>query len=182
MTIYRGRYRKRAYVLVWLFLIGFFPISGQALDVDPDLEEEMNADETTGYIISFRRQALLRQPPQGGWKEQRAFIMKSLRQTAERSQARVRKYLFDRKIPHRTLWNDNIIIVDKSDRETFEGLKTFPEIEAIRIRQRIVQQSVEGHESLKQDSNPSENRAEEDKDGKMERTVGTESDAEKNEP
>jgi len=55
-----------------------------------------------------------------------------LQDTANKSQARVRSYLFNRRVPYRSLWKENMIIVDKSDRDTLQGLQYFSEIEAIR--------------------------------------------------
>lgn len=178
----RGKYGRTGYLLISLFLIGLFPISGQAFDIDPDLEERIKSDETTGYVICFQQQALLRQAPRGGWKEQRDFIMKSLRETADRSQKRVRNYLFERKIPHRTLWKENIIVVDRSDKDTFEGLKAFPEIRAIRAKPEIAEQPGDGREPWEGDTSPSESKSDDDKDDKGQPAAGIDTEGKRGEP
>jgi hypothetical protein len=107
------------------------PVS-RAIEIDPELEEKFEADGATGYVIYFRAKANLSEAPKTGWKEQSEFVSKALQDTANQSQARVRSYLFNRRVPYRSLWKENIIIVDRSDRDTFQGLKYFPEIEAIK--------------------------------------------------
>jgi hypothetical protein len=103
-----------------------------AIEIDPELVEKFATDETTGYVIYFRAKANLSDAPKTDWKEQSEFINRALQENANRSQARVRSYLFSRRVPYRSLWKENTIIVDKSDRDIFEGLQSFLEIEAIR--------------------------------------------------
>lgn len=100
-------------------------------EVDPELIERFNSNESTGYVLHFGSKPSLTGLPQTGWKEQNEFINKALQENADRSQARVRSYLFSRRVSYRSLWRDNTIVVDTSDRDTFEGLLSFPEIETI---------------------------------------------------
>jgi hypothetical protein len=104
-----------------------------AIEVDPDLTRKFETDETAGYIIYFRAKANLSDAPKTDWKEQSEFINRALQENANRSQTRVRSYLFGRRIPYRSSWKDNTIVVERSDRDTFDGLQSFPEIEAIRL-------------------------------------------------
>ena len=166
---------KSGYFLILLLVLCLPSVSAQALEIDPELEEKIADDETTGYTIYFRQQPILRQAPRGGWKEQRDFIAKTLRETSSRSQARVQRYLFKARVPHRSLWKENIIIVDRSDRDTFEGLKGFPEIEAIRVTQQTKTPSPQGLEPAKKDMIPSGSAERED--GEI--TKGSEPDAHK---
>ncbi len=115
------------------FLV-FSPWFCQAIEIEPKLRVQIDADETTGYTIHFAEKTNLTQAPKTGWREQHDFVTKMLQETANRSQARVRSYLFSRKAPFRSIWNENVIIVDRSDKDTFEGLALFSEIEAIRAK------------------------------------------------
>jgi hypothetical protein len=116
--------------------IGFFlvfPPMVKAIEVDPELVEEFKANDIAGYIIYFSAQANLTGAPKTDWKEQSEFINRALQENANRSQARVRSYLFGRRVPYRSFWKDNTIVVERSDQGIFEGLQFFKEIEAIQI-------------------------------------------------
>ena len=121
------------------------PVAG-AIEIDPAIEEQFTANESAGYVIYFRAKANLSGAPKTDWKEQSEFINRALQENANRSQARVRSYLFDRRVPHRSVWKDNSIMVDRSDKDVFEGLKSFSEIETIKSR------NVESKDSRKVDS------------------------------
>jgi hypothetical protein len=117
-------------------IIGFslaFPPMVKAIEVDPELVEEFKANDIAGYIIYFSAKANLTGVPKTDWKEQSEFINRSLQENANRSQARVRSYLFGRRVPYRSFWKDNTIVIERSDWDTFEGLQFFKEIEAIQI-------------------------------------------------
>jgi len=120
------------------------PSRAATIEIEQELQEQMEADETTGYVIYFRGQANLAEIPKTEWQQQSKLVNKALQEAANQSQARVRSYLFNRRIPFRSLWVDNVIIVDRSDRDTFEGLASFPEIKAVRPRQepKVVKQPV----------------------------------------
>lgn len=109
-----------------------FPAGAIAIEIDPELENFFVSNETAGYAIYFRAKANLSEAPKTGWKEQSEFVSKALQDTANQSQARVRSYLFGRRVSYRSLWKENVIVVDRSDRDTFEGLKSFSEIESIK--------------------------------------------------
>ena len=118
--------------VVFIVLLMALPPVSRAIEIDPELEEKFEADGTTGYAIYFRAKANLSEAPKTGWKEQSEFVSKALQNTANQSQARVRSYLFGRRVSYRSVWRENIIVVDRSDRDTFEGLKSFSEIESIK--------------------------------------------------
>ncbi|OPY79360.1 MAG: hypothetical protein A4E65_01891 [Syntrophorhabdus sp. PtaU1.Bin153] len=124
-----------ALLLTAIIVFLAFPAgSCPAIEIEPKLRVQIDADETTGYTIHFAEKANLTRAPKTGWEEQRDFVTKTLQETANRSQARVRSFLFSRKVPFRSIWNENIIIVDRSDKDTFEGLAVFSEIETIRAK------------------------------------------------
>jgi hypothetical protein len=126
----------RLVTLAWfvgvIFLPITFPALAWAIEIDPELEELFVTNETAGYVIYFHAKANLSDAPKTDWKEQNEFINRALQENANRSQARVRSYLFGRRVPYRSIWKENMIIVDRSDRDTFEGLKSFSEIESIK--------------------------------------------------
>jgi hypothetical protein len=128
------RWVKHTIIVLFVGTIGLsvaFPPIVKAIDIDPELIEQFKANETAGYVIYFRAKANLSGAPSANWKEQNEFINRALQENANRSQARVRSYLFGNKVPYRSVWKDNIIVVEKSDRSIFEGLLSFKEIEAI---------------------------------------------------
>ena len=127
-----GKLFSLAYFLGIICSPMIFPAGAGAIEIDPELEEFFISNETAGYAIYFRAKANLSEAPKTGWKEQSEFVSKALQDTANQSQARVRSYLFGRRVSYRSLWKENVIVVDRSDRDTFEGLKSFSEIESIK--------------------------------------------------
>lgn len=115
-----------------IFIPVALPILSWAVEIDPELEEQFTTSEKAGYVVYFRAKANLSGAPKTDWKEQSEFINKALQENANRSQARVRSYLFDRRIPYRSVWKDNTIVVDRSNKDVYDGLKSFPEIESIK--------------------------------------------------
>ena len=113
-------------------LLATLPMLAWAVEIDPELEEQFTTSEKAGYVIYFRAKANLSEAPKTDWKEQSEYINKALQENANRSQARVRSYLFDRRIPYRSVWKDNTIVVDRSNKDVYDGLKSFPEIESIK--------------------------------------------------
>jgi hypothetical protein len=107
--------------------------ASSAIEIDPELEEQMQAEGTAGYVMSFHSASNLTEAPKTDWKAQSEFLDKAVQDSANKSQAPVRSYLFNRRIGYRTFWKTNTIVVEKSDRDTLEGLKAFPEIESIKL-------------------------------------------------
>jgi hypothetical protein len=131
------------------------PILAWAVEIDPELEELFVTNETAGYVIYFRAKANLSVAPKTDWKEQNEFINRTLQENANRSQARVRSYLFDRRVPYRSAWKDNTIIIDRSAKDVFEGLKSFSEIESIKVKNAGSKDSGEALPSEKKENGPS---------------------------
>jgi subtilisin family serine protease len=109
--------------------------SGQpGIEVEPELQATMAADDTTGYLIYFRERPDLSPASGMDWIERGRFVAKALQETAERSQARVRAHLDRHGVDYKAFWIDNVIAVESSSRATFNGLLAFPEIGALRAR------------------------------------------------
>jgi len=148
-----ARWVKFTIIVLLVGIIGLsvaFPFTVKAIEIDPELLEQFKANETAGYVIHFRAKANLSGAPSSNWKEQNEFINRALQENANRSQARVRSYLFGNKASYRSIWKDNTIVVEGSDRSVFEGLQSFAEIEAIRmykVEQKTVSKTLPAEKS-----------------------------------
>jgi len=122
----------------------------EAIEVDPELIEKFRENETAAYVIYFPAKVNLSGAPSSNWKEQNEFINRTLRENANRSQARVRSYLLGNKVSYRSIWKNNTIVVEGSDRSVFEGLQSFAEIEAIRtykLEQKTIPKTLSAEKS-----------------------------------
>ena len=106
-------------------------VAGDAVTVDPKLQELINADASTGYIIHFKDRPNLSSAYTMDWKSRGRFVHQKLKDTADASQAGVKAYLTGRNVSHKDFWLANVILVEKSDLTTFNGLKNFTEIDRI---------------------------------------------------
>ncbi len=102
--------------------------------VEPALANQMMANESSGYLIYFREKTDLSPAYQMSWLERGRFVMQMLQETADRSQKNVRAYLQGQKADFSAYWIDNVIVVNSSDRVTFNGLMSFAEVEVLRAR------------------------------------------------
>jgi hypothetical protein len=75
--------------------------------VEPELDAQMAADGSAGYLIYFREQPDLSPAFEMGWRERGRFVVDALRETAGRSQANVRAYLDAQGADYRSFWIDN---------------------------------------------------------------------------
>ncbi len=100
--------------------------------IDPDLILKFQSSGINGYMIHFQDQADLSVAYLLDWDTRGAFVMRALQDTADRSQARVRAYLDSVGVQYHAFWIDNIIVVEGSDFNTFQGLFSFQEIRSIR--------------------------------------------------
>ncbi|HOU13409.1 MAG TPA: S8 family serine peptidase [Anaerolineae bacterium] len=105
--------------------------------VEPQLAAALADDETTGYIIRFRERPDLTPAFALDWEARGAFVVQALQETAERAQSRVRAYLAARGVPYRAFWVDNVIVVEKSNRRTFNDLLGYSEIAALHARRTL---------------------------------------------
>lgn len=128
-------------------LLGLFPLSiGAAptieppvvIEVEPGLQNQIQADGSAGYLIYFREKADLSPAYEMDWQARGQYVMKALQETAESSQKTVRAYLDAQGAKYQTFWIDSVIVVEQSSLNTFNALTTsFPEIEALRARRQI---------------------------------------------
>ena len=108
------------------------------VEVEPALSMQLHADQSVGYLIYFRERPDLSTAYGMDWAVRGRYVVSQLQKTAERSQARVRAYLEAQKIPYKSYWIDNVIVVDQSNRATFNGLLNFSEIEILRNRRQLM--------------------------------------------
>lgn len=104
------------------------------VEVEPQLQTQLQADQTTGYWIYFREKADLSAAYDMDWSARGWYVMNTLQETANRSQANVRAYLNAQGAEYQTFWIDNVILVEQSNSRTFNGLLNFSEIEILRAR------------------------------------------------
>jgi subtilisin family serine protease len=102
--------------------------------VERGLQAQLIEDETTGYMIYFHERPDLSPAYKMDWESRGHFVVEALQKTAERAQADVRAYLDAQGGKYQAFWIDNVIVVEASNAETFNGLMSFSEIEALRAR------------------------------------------------
>jgi hypothetical protein len=113
------------------------PEEADGIVIDLELQAQLLEDETTGYLIYFERPDL--SPAYGmSWEERGRFVMRTLQAAADAAQDEVRAYLDAQAAVYQGFWIDNFIVVENSDLETFNGLGSFPEIEALRALPEII--------------------------------------------
>jgi subtilisin family serine protease len=106
--------------------------------VEPELLNQIATDESSGYLIYFREKADLSEAYNLDWEARGWYVMETLQAIAERSQASVRKHLDIQGAKYQAFWIDNVIVVERSDLHTFNGLLGFTEIESILARRHPV--------------------------------------------
>lgn len=107
------------------------------VQVDPELVKQIQADETTGYMIYLRDRADLSPALEMNWKERGQFVMESLQRAADKAQSRVRAYLDGQGAAYKSFWIDNVIVVSRSNNATLTGLMNFAEIESLRAQPQV---------------------------------------------
>ncbi|MGC9468910.1 MAG: carboxypeptidase regulatory-like domain-containing protein [Anaerolineae bacterium] len=108
-------------------------------DVEPELRSQLQEDGSAGYLIFLREKADLSPAYAMDWEARGEFVVDALRATAERTQKAIRAYLDAQGADYQAFWIDNVIVVESSSLNTFNALATsFPEIEALRPRQRPI--------------------------------------------
>jgi subtilisin family serine protease len=106
--------------------------------VEPELLNQIASDESSGYLIYFREKANLSEAYNLDWEARGWYVMETLQAVAERSQTSVRSYLDSQRAVYQAFWIDNVIVVERSDLNTFNGLLGFTEIESILARRHPV--------------------------------------------
>ncbi|MBN1900902.1 choice-of-anchor J domain-containing protein [Candidatus Sumerlaeota bacterium] len=133
------------FVLLSLFILSTTGISGNPSShssgsdeilVEKELQAQITADDSTGYLIYFREKADLSPAYSMNWKDRGRFVMKALMETAKKSQARIIEFLDTQGASYQPFWVDNVIVVETSNVNAFNGLQSFPEIKALRARRK----------------------------------------------
>jgi hypothetical protein len=108
------------------------------IEIAARLRVQLASDETTGYLIYFERPDLT--PAYAmEWSARGRFVMETLQDAAATSQADVVAFLAAQGAEYYPFWVDNFILVERSDRETVDGLVTgFPQILALGALPEIV--------------------------------------------
>ena len=127
----------------------FGQVKSQQPDVEPELLQQIQTDEASGYMIYFRDKADLSLAYDLDWDARGKYVVRRLQENAEKSQAKVVQYLNSQGADFQAFWIDNIIIVNSSNQNTFNGLMGFPEIESLRARQtlRLIEPIVDESEN-----------------------------------
>ena len=102
--------------------------------VEPELEAQFMVEEEAGYMIQFKQRPNLSLAYELDWETRGRFVVNSLQFAADSSQQRVRAYLNARGVDYDAFWIDNVIMVNSSDINTFNGLLSFIEIDSLRAR------------------------------------------------
>ena len=102
--------------------------------VEPQLQAEFMVEREAGYMIQFRSRPDLSLAYQLDWETRGRFVVNTLQETADKSQQRVQAYLDAKGVQYDSFWVQNVILVNSSNIETFNGLKSFIEIDSLRSR------------------------------------------------
>ena len=146
-------------ILTVMLLVGLLLVASPELafgqegdltpDVDPELQAQILSDSSTGYLIYFREKADLAPAYDMDWNARGEYVVKALQDTANSSQVDIVKYLDEQKVDYQSFWIDNLIVVNASNSQTFNGLMNFPEIESLRARQmmHVIEPIIEKEEN-----------------------------------
>ncbi|MBM3143877.1 MAG: hypothetical protein FJ010_02685 [Chloroflexi bacterium] len=102
--------------------------------IEPELQAQFMVEEQAGYMIQFKQRPNLSLAYELDWETRGRFVVYSLQNAADDSQQRVRAYLNAEGIAYQAFWVDNVILVNSSDINTFNGLLDFVEIDSLRAR------------------------------------------------
>ncbi len=108
------------------------------VEVETALSIQLNADQTSGYLIYFREQPDLSAANEMDWEARGRSVVSQLQKTAASTQAKVKAFLDAQGVKYKSYWIDNVIVVDQSDSATFRGLLNFSEIEILRARRHLM--------------------------------------------
>jgi len=147
--------KRWSVILTLLVLVGLLfianPISvfgqedAKTPEVEPELLQQIQSNDSTGYLIYFREKADLSPAYKMDWDRRGQYVIDVLQATAQKSQGKVIKYLDAQKADYQVFWIENVIAVNASNMQTFNGLMNFPEIEALKARRMmgVIEPTVE---------------------------------------
>ena len=102
--------------------------------VEPALLQRMESEGQGGYIIQFRGVPDLSPAYSMDWDSRGWFVMTELMTAAETAQRPVRAYLDKVGVKYQSFWIANVILVDNSALAVFQGLRNFPQVQALTSR------------------------------------------------
>lgn len=110
---------------------GRMPLPAVA-DVAPRLQQALASGGRLDFAIEFRERADLSAAYAMDWIPRGRFVHERLRETAARSQSRVRAMLDARGARYRPFWIKNAIVVERGDLATLQASAAFSEVARIR--------------------------------------------------
>jgi len=103
-----------------------------AVEIAPALQRRLAAGERGGFAIEFRERADLSAARTLDWIARGRYVHERLRETAERSQAGVRRLLRERGVAFHAYWIKNTILVEQGDVATLQRVAQAPGVARIR--------------------------------------------------
>lgn len=108
-------------------------------EVDPVLLERVTERGSAKVLVYLRERADLRAAAHGMSRAARGrLVHQRLKDTADRSQARLKAFLTARSLDHQAFWIDNVIVVRHASRSTLDELRALPEVRALRAEPEII--------------------------------------------
>ena len=103
-----------------------------AIEIAPALQRRLAAGERSGFAIEFRERADLSAARSLDWTARGRYVYERLRDTAERTQAVVRRLLRERGVAFHAYWIKNTILVEQGDMQTLQRVAQSPGVARIR--------------------------------------------------
>ncbi|MGN6519689.1 MAG: S8 family serine peptidase [Dokdonella sp.] len=103
-----------------------------SIEIAPALQRRLAAGERSGFAIEFRERADLSAARSLDWTARGRYVYERLRDTAERSQAVVRRLLRERGVAFHAYWIKNTILVEQGDMQTLQRVAQSPGVARIR--------------------------------------------------
>ncbi|HFD40742.1 MAG TPA: DUF11 domain-containing protein, partial [Anaerolineae bacterium] len=104
----------------------------RSVQIEPAVTEALAQEGQADFWIEFAAQADLSPAYGMDWHERGWFVYNTLRQVADRSQARVRHYLDQAKVDYAPHWIVNAIYVRGGTQETLDALKQMDGVSRVR--------------------------------------------------
>lgn len=103
------------------------------IQVDPDLLRQLGNGNRQTFAIEFEERPDLSAARSMDWEARGQYVYRTLKQAAERSQARVIEHLERRGADFHSYFIKNAILVENGDLQTLQGVLTFSEVKRVRI-------------------------------------------------
>ena len=134
------------FLILTLVLLGQLPSTTGATptgpplaEIEPQVLEKIEAQGQTDFFVVLRDKANLNPAYEiEDWSERGWFVYNALTRVAQRSQARVIRYLQGRGLGYRSFYTSNSVFVEAGDQGAVDALAAYPEVAAIQA-QRILE-------------------------------------------